>query len=33
MGRATDAPTIATGRNVAGEIGRWLARAGVIDPD
>jgi hypothetical protein len=33
MSRATDAPTIATGRNVAGEIGRWLARAGVIDPD
>jgi hypothetical protein len=33
MSRATDAPIIATGRNVAGEIGRWLARAGVIDPD
>jgi hypothetical protein len=28
-----DAPPIATGRNVSAEIGRWLARAGALDPD
>jgi hypothetical protein len=33
IGRAADAPPIATGRNVSGEIGRWLARSGVIDPE
>lgn len=32
IGRAHDAPAIATGRNVSAEIGRWLARAGAIDP-
>lgn len=32
IARAHDAPAIATGRNVSAEIGRWLARAGVIDP-
>ncbi|HET6949287.1 MAG TPA: hypothetical protein VFI47_02870 [Acidimicrobiales bacterium] len=30
---AQDAPAIATGRNVSGEIGRWLARSGALDPD
>ncbi len=30
--RAADAPSIATGRNVSAEVGRWLARAGLIDP-
>jgi hypothetical protein len=30
---APDAPAIATGRNVSGEIGRWLARTGGLDPD
>jgi hypothetical protein len=30
---ADDAPAIATGRNVSGEIGRWLARSGTLDPD
>jgi hypothetical protein len=33
IGRVHDAPPIATGRNVSAEIGRWLARAGAIDPD
>lgn len=33
IGRADDAPPIATGRNISGEIGRWLARSGAIDPD
>lgn len=33
IGRTADAPPIATGRNVSGEIGRWLARIGVIDPE
>ena len=33
IGRAHDAPAIATGRNVSGEIGRWLARSGALDPD
>jgi hypothetical protein len=33
VGQAHDAPPIATGRNVSAEIGRWLARAGVLDPD
>ena len=28
-----DAPPAATGRNVSGEVGRWLARIGVLDPD
>ena len=32
IGRAADAPPIATGRNVSAEVGRWLARAGLIDP-
>jgi hypothetical protein len=26
------APAIASGRNVSGEIGRWLARSGALDP-
>lgn len=30
---AHDAPAIATGRNVSAEIGRWLARSGILDPD
>jgi hypothetical protein len=30
---AHDAPAIAIGRNVSGEIGRWLARSGALDPD
>ena len=30
---AHDAPAIAIGRNVSGEIGRWLARSGVLDPE
>jgi hypothetical protein len=30
---ASDAPAIATGRNVSAEIGRWLARNGALDPD
>jgi hypothetical protein len=30
---AHDAPVIATGRNVSAEIGRWLARSGILDPD
>jgi hypothetical protein len=33
IGRAPDAPAIATGRNVSAEIGRWLARNGTLDPD
>ena len=33
IGRADDAPPIATGRNISGEIGRWLARSGLIDPE
>ena len=33
ISRAHDAPPIATGRNVSAEIGRWVARSGVIDPD
>lgn len=33
ISRVQDAPPIATGRNVSAEIGRWLARAGAIDPD
>jgi hypothetical protein len=33
IARSGDAPSIATGRNVSGEIGRWLARAGILDPD
>jgi hypothetical protein len=28
-----EAPAIATGQNVSGEIGRWLARTGILDPD
>jgi hypothetical protein len=33
LGRSTDSTrkAIATGRNVSGEIGRWLARTGVLD--
>jgi hypothetical protein len=31
ISRFDDAPAIATGRNVSGEIGRWLARTGVLD--
>ena len=30
---AHDAPAIAPGRNVSAEIGRWLARSGILDPD
>lgn len=33
VGQLDDAPAIATGRNVASEVGRWLARTGAIDPD
>jgi hypothetical protein len=33
IGQVHDAPPIATGRNVSAEIGRWLARAGALDPD
>ena len=33
IGRAADAPAAATGRTVSGEIGRWLARNGALDPD
>jgi hypothetical protein len=33
IGRSTDAPAIAFGRNVSAEIGRWLARTGALDPD
>jgi hypothetical protein len=33
ISRASDAPAIATGRNVSSEIGRWLARNGALDPD
>jgi hypothetical protein len=33
ISRSSDAPAIATGRNVSGEIGRWLARRGALDPD
>jgi hypothetical protein len=33
IGAAHDAPAIATGRNVSAEIGRWLARSGILDPD
>jgi len=29
----SEAPAIATGRNVSAEIGRWLARTGILDPD
>jgi len=32
IARVDDAPTIASGRNVSTEIGRWLTRAGVLDP-
>lgn len=32
VGRIDDAPAVATGRNVSTEIGRWLARAGALDP-
>jgi hypothetical protein len=32
ISRFEDAPAIATGRNVSEEIGRWLARSGVLDP-
>ena len=28
-----EAPPIAIGRNVSPEIGRWLARTGILDPD
>jgi len=31
IARARDAPPAATGRNVSGEIGRWLTRAGALD--
>jgi hypothetical protein len=33
IGRLPDAPPIAVGRNVSGEIARWLARSGALDPD
>ena len=33
ISRTAGAPAIATGRNVSGEIGRWLARNGALDPD
>lgn len=33
VGRADGAPAVATGRNVSAEIGRWLARTGILDPD
>jgi hypothetical protein len=32
IGRFDGAPPIASGRNVSAEIGRWLARIGVLDP-
>lgn len=32
IARAAGAPAAATGRNVSTEIGRWLARSGLIDP-
>jgi len=32
ISRFDGAPAIATGRNVSEEIGRWLARSGVLDP-
>ncbi|HXH58888.1 hypothetical protein, partial [Iamia sp.] len=32
IARVDDAPTIASGRNVSTEIGRWLTRAGILDP-
>jgi hypothetical protein len=32
IGRFGGAPPIASGRNVSAEIGRWLARTGVLDP-
>lgn len=32
ISRAHDAPPAATGRTVSAEIGRWLARAGALDP-
>ncbi len=32
IARSPGAPAAATGRNVTAEIGRWLARTGVIDP-
>lgn len=32
IGRFDGAPAIASGRNVSAEIGRWLARTGVLDP-
>lgn len=31
ISRFDDAPAIAMGRNLSGEIGRWLARTGVLD--
>lgn len=33
IARLHDAPPIASGRKVSAEIGRWLARAGALDPD
>ena len=33
IGRIPDAPAIASGRNISAEIGRWLARTGLIDLD
>jgi hypothetical protein len=33
IARGHDAPLAAQGRTVSAEIGRWLARAGAIDPD
>lgn len=32
IARVDDAPPVASGRNVSTEIGRWLTRAGVLDP-
>ncbi len=32
ISRLQGSPPIATGRNVSAEIGRWLARVGVLDP-
>lgn len=32
ISRVQGSPPAATGRNVSPEIGRWLARVGVLDP-
>jgi hypothetical protein len=33
IGTISEAPAIAIGRNVSADIGRWLARTGILDPD